>query len=302
MMTPAHSKHDIAITPAVVATVRRRAYTVGTGFSGIGVPDLCARLLGMRTVWQIEREPFCQKVLRKNFPEVETLYGDIFDVHQPAYTDIQVYGFPCQPFSIAGKQLAEKDERFLIPEMLRIIDESRPRVVVLENVPHFAKLAHGHSFKSLLQALAQMGFDAEWGHIRAEDYGAPHERERWFLVAYASGARCQRYSGTERMGTQFTGAHHARTLRGGAYEGVSQSRLGRNLDGFADWMDGFVPYPARPGEPQHAYEPPRVTTRTDDRAARLKALGNSMAVDVIFEIMLSIRTWLEAIDNELEAA
>lgn len=362
-------------------------YTVGTGFSGIGVPDLCARLLGMRTLWQIENNKFCQQILRKNFPEVETLYEDIHDVSQPVYTDLQVYGFPCQPFSISGLQRGEKDERYLVPEMLRVIDETRPRVVLLENVPRFASLDDGYSFKNLLQALAQMGFDAEWGHLRASDTGAPHERERWFCVAYASqfgrqqrrdtGGNHQRlgssewaelrpefasgnvamaYTGgernrtgtttinqcipdksgfrpkteprrhnlesrfeshgrsmgdarrprlegqrrTRRISTQLPCADAACGVSARANTGEIKPRLGRVIDGVADWMDGFAAYPARPGMAQFAFEPPRITSVTDTRAGRLKALGNTMAVDVIFEIMLSIRTWLEAVDAQVE--
>lgn len=357
-------------------------YTVGTLFSGIGVPDLCARLLGMATVWQVEKEAFPQAVLRKNFPEAE-LHGDIFDCHDLPYVDLIVAGFPCQPFSVAGQRQGERDPRYLVPEMLRVIDEVRPRVVLLENVPGFASLDDGQSFKRLLGALAEMGLDAEWGHIRASDVGAPHQRERWWLVGYtesnrdrrericmadtqgkarqpnvwrepdsydevvvnAGGARCEGYSRAVGMGTELAGADDtgleladAASVRQGKLQGGDETRqpstidtspalgvaqrsgrsrdarrwadaqpadgyawdgretqpgLGRVLDGLASGVDGFRPYPARPGQPQHAFEPPRVTSRNDSRAKRLKALGNSMAVDVVFEVMLAIRTWLE---------
>src|SRR5690606_37716656 len=101
-------------------------YTVGTLFSGIGVPDLAAELLGMTTVWQVEKEPFAQKVLRKNFPNA-ALYGDIFEVSNLPYVDVVVAGFPCQPFSLAGKRMGEKDDRYLVPEMFRVIEEVQPR-------------------------------------------------------------------------------------------------------------------------------------------------------------------------------
>lgn len=365
-------------------------YTVGTGFSGIGVPDLVARLLEMDTLWQIEKDAFCQKVLRKNFPEVPNLYGDIFDAH-PCYVDIAVFGFPCQPFSGAGKQLGERDPRYLVPEMLRVIDECKPRVVVLENVPGFTSLNDGKSFKGLLRTLAKMGFDAEWGHIRASDVGAPHTRERWWLVAYANSQRrsepqagdaalheqwqraayqrrgetefhafiaggsplayadsCGRRQGRNHRGKRYllrnvyrnapqdqpkrqewqrwlgssdaapelgdthrTGRREQRaavavqpqffaaqcTGRGNGTE--TQPRMGRVIDGTADWLDGYRPYPSRPGELQAEWEPRRVTGDTENRAARLKALGNSMVVDVLFEVMSSILTWLKTQDGVL---
>lgn len=276
-------------------------YTMGTLFSGIGVPDLCGRLLGIETLWQVEKEAFPQAVLRKHFPEA-SLHGDIFDCHDLPYVDLIVAGFPCQPFSVAGKKLAEKDERFLVPEMLRVIDEVRPRTILLENVPHFTSLNDGNSFKQLLQALAAMGFDAEWGHLRAESYGAPHERERWFLVGYAKSFGQGKLQGgiTPRLARSVHAS--ASVVSGQSSARKSKPGLGRIIDGFTAGLDGFVGYPAPPGQAQFAYEPPRITTRNDNRAKRLKALGNSMAVDVVFEIMLAIRTWLEAADAESEAA
>lgn len=303
-------------------------YTVGTLFSGIGVPDLCARLLGMETVWQVEKEAFPQAVLRKNFPEA-VLHGDIFDCHDLPYVDVVVAGFPCQPFSVAGKQEGDRDPRYLVPEMLRVIDETRPRICLLENVPGFASLDDGKSFKSLLGALAEMGLDAEWGHIRASDVGAPHVRERWWLVGYSTSTdagrayqggrasfqprrnggrgrgddlgntdcqrRQEREAATFKPGMGFTGGRYGTAEPENA--GQPQPRLGRVIDGVANWMDGFIGYPAAPNRQQYADELPRVSASPAQRDARLKALGNSMAVDVVFEIMRAIKLWLEAEDG-----
>lgn len=158
--------------------------TVGSLFAGIGGIDLAFEAAGFRTVWQVEIADFPRAILAKHFPRA-TQHRDIFDCHNLPHVDVITAGFPCQPFSLAGKRMGVKDERYLVPEMLRIIQEVQPYVVFLENVPGFASIADGDTFKQLLRALAEMGYDAQWGHLRAADAGAPHLRERWFCVAYA---------------------------------------------------------------------------------------------------------------------
>lgn len=161
-------------------------YTVGSLFSGIGGLDLAAHWAGFTTSWFVEREPFCQKVLAKHWAGVP-IHSDVFECHDLPHVDVIVGGFPCQPFSVAGNRKGADDERYLLPEMLRIIREVQPNAVLFENVPGFPSLNDGAEFKYLLRTLAEMGFNAEWGHLRASDCGAPHQRERWFLVAYSTG-------------------------------------------------------------------------------------------------------------------
>lgn len=318
--------------------------TLGTGFSGIGVPDLCGRLLGMETLWQIEKDSFCQQVLKKNFPEVPNLYGDIFDCH-PEHADLEVFGFPCQPFSVAGQKKGEKDPRYLVPEMLRVIDESSPSVVIFENVPGFGSLNDGTSFKRLLEALTQMGYDATWSHLRASDYQAPHTRERWICVAvsrsFGQWGRFGHWQGRHLLHDQdgltpkdqperegwlgWVGQDHAaRELGDPMREGLegqrqpigvpspyaaawlsslgysgdpqgteAQPRLGRIIDGVAGWVDGFTPYPARPADEPYGWECDRVTDRVELRKERIKALGNTMALDMMFDVMQAIKEFME---------
>jgi DNA (cytosine-5)-methyltransferase 1 len=178
--------------------------TIGSLFAGIGGIDLAFQNAGFEIAWQVEIDDFCQKVLDKNFPGI-TRFRDIFDCHHLPYVDVITAGFPCQPFSVAGKQRGRDDDRFLIPEMIRIIHECQPTVVFLENVPGFASLNDGAEFKALLRTLAEMGFDAQWGHIGASDIGAPHKRERWFCVAYKS------VSNTRQK--RFVRRHHWRKRR-----------------------------------------------------------------------------------------
>jgi len=157
--------------------------TIGSLFAGIGGIDLAFMNAGFSIAWQVEIDPFCQQVLEKNFPDAQR-FLDIHDCHNLPPVDVITAGFPCQPFSVAGKMQGRDDERFLVPEMLRVISEVNPNVVFFENVPHFATLNDGREFRELLGWLAQNGYDAQWQHCSASDAGAPHKRERWFCIGY----------------------------------------------------------------------------------------------------------------------
>jgi DNA (cytosine-5)-methyltransferase 1 len=163
-------------------------FKVGSLFTGIGGIDLAFQNAGFEIAWQIEIDDYCQKALAKNFPNVPK-YRDIYDCDNFPYVDVITAGFPCQPFSVAGLRKGADDERFLIPRMLEVVAYVNPKMVFLENVPGFASLNDGTEFKLLLRSLAEMGYDAQWGHIRASDVGAPHKRERWFCVAYSDQKR-----------------------------------------------------------------------------------------------------------------
>jgi DNA (cytosine-5)-methyltransferase 1 len=173
-----------------------RVLTIGSLFSGIqtGGLDLGLERAGHRVVWQVEIDPFCRAVLAKHWPDVPR-YEDVHDVgaHNLEPVDLVCGGFPCQPVSVAGKQLAREDERWLWPEFARILRELRPRFVLLENVPGL--LVHGMG--DVLGDLADLGYDAEWESIPAAAVGAPHLRYRVFVVAYAGGIR-RDFAGTEQ--------------------------------------------------------------------------------------------------------
>lgn len=158
--------------------------TFGSLFAGIGGLDLGLERAGMECRWQVEIDEYCQKVLHKHWPDVPK-YGDIFDVDftQVEPVDLICGGFPCQPFSVAGKRRGAKDERYLWPEFARAIREARPEWVLLENVPGL--LAMAGEFGQVLADLASCGFDAEWDCIPAAAVGAPHLRYRVFVVAHA---------------------------------------------------------------------------------------------------------------------
>ena len=160
---------------------------VGSLFSGIGGIDLGLERAGMKIVWQVEKDPYCQKVLKKHWPTVPC-YGDIkeIDFRTLPAVDLICGGFPCQPVSCAGKRQGDKDERWLWPEFYRAICEARPRWVLVENVPGLLSADDGRLFGGILGDLARCGYDAEWDLLPAAAFGAPHLRYRVFLAAYSS--------------------------------------------------------------------------------------------------------------------
>ena len=159
----------------------------GSLFSGIGGLDLGLERAGMEVRWQVESDPFCNRVLEKFWPDVRR-YGDIttVDAGRLERVDLICGGFPCQPWSVAGRGDGESDDRNLWPDTIRVIRGVGPRLVLLENVPGL--LAHGY-FGTILGDLAESGYDAEWDCIPAAAVGAPHLRYRLFIIAYASGSR-----------------------------------------------------------------------------------------------------------------
>jgi DNA (cytosine-5)-methyltransferase 1 len=155
--------------------------TVGSMFTGIGGIDLGLERAGMTVVWQAEVDPFCCRVLARHWPEVPNL-GDVttIDWAEVPRVDLVVGGYPCQPFSLAGKQLGELDPRHLWPRMHDAVRVLRPRFALLENVAGHLALGFGR----VLGDLAEIGYDAEWDCIPAAAVGAPHRRDRVYVVVY----------------------------------------------------------------------------------------------------------------------
>jgi DNA (cytosine-5)-methyltransferase 1 len=165
---------------------------VGSLFSGIGGIDLGLQRAGFEIKWQVEIDEYCQKVLGKHWPDVAR-HGDIRTVgkHNLEAVDLIAGGFPCQDISNAGKQVGITGERSgLWSEFHRLICELRPRFVLVENVA--ALLARG--IDRVLGDLSKSGYDAEWQVLPASAFGAPHLRERVFIVAYSNGRNGNRWS------------------------------------------------------------------------------------------------------------
>lgn len=161
--------------------------TFGSLFSGIGGIDLGLQRAGFQIAWQVEIDEYASQVLAKHWPDVAR-FRDIRDCgrHNLSHVDLIAGGFPCQPHSLAGKRRASADDRDLWDEFYRIICELRPRWVVAENVPGLLSSEDGRFFGRVLRDLATCGYDAEWQVLSAAAVGAPHLRERIFLVAYPS--------------------------------------------------------------------------------------------------------------------
>jgi DNA (cytosine-5)-methyltransferase 1 len=156
-------------------------------FSGIGGFDLAAEWMGWNNLFHCEWNPFGQKVLKHHFPN-SISYNDItktdFTIHSGS-VDILTGGFPCQPYSTAGKRLGKQDERHLFPEMLRCIKEVKPRWVVGENVRGLVSWNEGLVFHEVYDDLEREGYEVQSFLIPAASVGAPHQRYRVWFVAYA---------------------------------------------------------------------------------------------------------------------
>ena len=160
--------------------------TFGSLFAGIGGFDLGLERAGMRCSWQVEIDPYCQRVLAKHWPDVERL-EDVREcgAHNLEPVDLICGGFPCQPVSCAGKRQGDADARWLWPEYHRIIRELKPRWVVGENVPGLLSANAGRLFGGILRDLAACGYVVEWDCIPAAAVGAPHRRDRVWIVAHS---------------------------------------------------------------------------------------------------------------------
>jgi DNA (cytosine-5)-methyltransferase 1 len=150
-------------------------------FAGIGGIDLGLERAGHTCVGQVEIDPFAIRVLEKHWPEVPR-HDDVrtFQGTEFGHFDLLAAGYPCQPWSHAGDRQGTNHDAHLWPEVFRLVCATTPRAVLLENV-----VGHLHlGFDAVLADLASIGYDAEWDCIPASAVGAPHKRDRLWVVAY----------------------------------------------------------------------------------------------------------------------
>jgi DNA (cytosine-5)-methyltransferase 1 len=295
--------------------------TIGSLFSGIGLLELGLEWAGLGpTAFQVEQDPFCRRVLARHWPDavrfddVRTVGGSTL----PA-VDLLCGGFPCQDISGANPDGLGLDgaRSGLWFEYLRIIEETRPRVVVIENVSRLVR----RGLDVVVAGLDGLGFEVEGTRLQARDVGAPHERERLFLVAYLADA----VRGDERVEPGWrlgegragptgptrsgegvadgdgdgAGRGAGRGWRGRGQSGPSavgeggrtaEPGVGRDAAGCADRLDA-ARWPAGRGPYQHPWEPPRLVEPRSlpDRSARVKALGNAVVPHCAYVVGCRVR-------------
>lgn len=268
-------------------------------FSGIGGLELGLERAGLgETVFQCEIDPFAQKILAKHWPGVMQC-NDVkkIKISNGAYVkspDLICGGFPCQPHSLAGKRKGADDERHLWPEFARIIGEFRPAFVVAENVPG---IRTNGALNEVLNDLTVLGYDAEWVRLGAAAVGAPHLRERIFVVGYPSvdSARLSNRrrsilasndSNSDGEGFSVIPEPHGRQTE------WSGSKLRNHIDRLCANLADTEPFiftdrqrsklPIHPNETSWGTEPDvgRVAYGIPNRVDRLKALGNAVVPQV----------------------
>lgn len=245
-------------------------------FSGIGGFSLGLERAGMETVAFCEIEPFCQKVLKKHWAHIP-IYNDVTKLTKEVLEndginaiDLICGGYPCQPFSTAGKQKGQEDKRHLYPEMSRLIREIKPRWVIAENVEGHIRLG----LDAVLDDLEAAGYTVWAFIIPAQAVGAPHQRNRVWIIATDSTTIGLRNKKNEQV-LESKGRDKLHTIQsrdlGETEFGFPEFEWCRNLKDIRDLRDRKdVPEP--------------LICRNDDgfsqRVDRLKALGNSVVPQI----------------------
>jgi DNA (cytosine-5)-methyltransferase 1 len=230
-------------------------------FAGIGGLELGLERAGMTVVGQVEIDDYCRRVLAKHWPDVPR-HDDVrtaaewWTSQERPRVDVICGGFPCQPFSLAGKMLGRSDERWMWPAMWDVIRRVGCRYVVVENVASLVR--DRDAFGHVLGDLASGGFDAEWAVLPAAAFGAPHGRERVYVLAYAAGVDGQSW---DRMVTR--GGGRAPFAAGG--------------------LSGLAAHQQRRAAREWLAREPRVARLVDGVPAqvdRLRVLGNAVVPQV----------------------
>ena len=176
---------------------------VGSLFSGIGGIDLGFQQAGFNIVWANELDKDAATTYRHNFGNKCLVEKDICKVKAKEIPDfdILVAGFPCQPFSIMGRQKGFKDPRgTLFYEIVRVVKEKQPKIIFLENVSNLIKHNDGKTFLAIYNALAPLGYSLRYSVMDATEYGnVPQIRTRIFIVAFLDEEKCEKFKFPEKI-------------------------------------------------------------------------------------------------------
>jgi DNA (cytosine-5)-methyltransferase 1 len=215
-------------------------------FEGIGGFSLAARWAGWETIAWCEWNEFGQKVLRHHFPEA-TGHGDITKTDFTIYAnkiDVLTGGFPCQPYSTAGKRLGKDDERHLWPEMLRAIREIQPRWVVGENVRGLVNWNGGMVFDEVQADLEACGYEVLPFILPACAKDAPHRRDRVWFVAYRD--KCSKGSSRTSGETQSNGGDDNDEQKGRGEQAEQRFGYGNVCGSFTDTINNGLEHHIQP--------------------------------------------------------
>jgi DNA (cytosine-5)-methyltransferase 1 len=236
-------------------------------FSGIGGFALAAKWAGFETIQFVEKDPFCQKVLKKHWPNV-LIHSDIKDFTFTDKVDLLTGGFPCQPFSVAGKKKGINDDRYLWPEMLRIISECRPSYIVIENVPGIVR----NGLERIVGDLEGESYLIQNLVIPACSIFAPHKRERIYIIANRDGKRCHLWCDTRK-------------------DGQLQDNQEWNLSQVQQEWSQLIPISWKINKAEDWFQFNSEIVRRNDGVSgkldkdRVKALGNAIVPQVVYPIL-----------------
>ena len=252
-------------------------------FSGIGGFSLGLEATGkFKTIGFCEKDKFCQKVLQKHWPDTP-IYEDIKKLDGTKIkADVITGGFPCQSISIAGKQKGKNDDRFLFPEMLRVIKETQARWVIGENVQNLLNISNGEILQGIHNDLETIGYEVQTFSISASSQGAWHKRQRIWIIAntntrlsFRENKEIQTRGITSNNGsTNVANSNNIRTQVQTKGKHTSFKMFGSQSK--KSWWKTFSEFYRIPDGLQYGLD--------KDRTNRIKALGNAIVPQIATEI------------------
>ncbi len=233
-------------------------------FSGIGGFSLAATWCWkdeLEIKGFVEIDKFCQKVLKKHWPDV-SIYDDIFKVKGDEFGTVELVtgGFPCQPFSVAGRQRGKSDDRYLWPEMLRICEIVKPQWIIAENVYGIISLDNGKTLEELCISLENAQYRPEIFIIPACASGAWHRRDRIWILAHSNKMG---FNQNSRDGFEQSNQYMENVTRQWDKDWRNESTIYRNCNGLSNRLD------------------------------RIGALGNAIVPQIAYIIMQQIKQIME---------